>query len=485
MLSAEQRRLLPKIKEWREQPDIMVRELFKVVPDEWQDDALKIFPKCPKLALLACKGPGKTALLAWIGWNYLITRPNCNIGAISVTVQNLNDGLWKEMAKWREKSPLLTQMFTWTKTRIFHNEAPATWFMSAKSWPKSASTEEQANALAGFHADYVLFLIDESGGMTDAVMNSAEAAFAGTIECHIVQAGNPTQLTGPLYRADRNRDIWYVINITGDPDNPKRSPRIPIEYAREQIRQYGRDNNWVKTGIFGEFPSSSIDALIGQDEVEAAQKRYYREHEIGRVPKIMGIDVARYGDDSCSIAKRQGIQMFPFENRRGIDSLQGASWVNREWGSWDANAAFIDATGGFGSGWEDQLKVLGRAPIGVHFSSQAHDKTKFLNKRAEMAFDLVQWIKRGGALPGENHRLMRALVETTYSFQNDRMVLEPKEMIKAKIGYSPDDMDSAMLTFAEPVTIAPPTRTKGRILSDYDPFSVFDQPQRVPFDQMW
>jgi phage terminase large subunit len=485
MTPAEVKAYGKQLAKWADQPQAMVRELFGVEPDEWQEKALRLFPRTPRLAMVACKGPGKTTVLAWLGWNYLLTRPHCNIGAISITVQNLGDGLWKEMAKWQEKAPLLKGLFTWTKTRIFANEAPATWFMSAKSWPKSASTEEQAKALAGFHADYIAFLVDESGGMPDAVMFSAEAAFAGTKECHIVQAGNPSQLSGPLYRADRRRDLWEVINITGDPDDPMRSPRIPIEYAREQIKQWGRDNNWVKTDIFGEFPSSSIDALIGQDEVEAAMARYYREYDIGRVPKVMGIDVARFGNDGSSLCKRQGIQIFSFDKRRNIDSLQGASWVNREWGSWGADAAFIDATGGFGSGWEDQLRVLGRSPIGVHFSSQANDKAKFYNKRSEMAFEFVTWIKKGGALPGENVDLMAALTQTTYTFQNDRMLLEPKEMVKAKIGRSPDDFDAAILTFAEPIALQPTTRKGGKMLVDYNPFAEVDKAPTMAYPDYW
>lgn len=454
----------------------MVRELFGATPDQWQDDALACFPSTPRLALQACKGPGKTSTLAWLGWNYLVTRPYSNIGALSSTVQNLSDGLWKEMAKWQEKAPFLQQSFTWTKTRIFANEAPATWFMSAKSWPKSASTEDQAKALEGFHADYVLFLIDESGGMTDAVMVSAEAAFAGTLECHIVQAGNPTQLSGPLYRASTAaKHLWKVIRITGDPDDPKRSPRIPIEHAREQIRQWGRDNNWIKSDILGEFPSASINALIGQEDVEAAMHRYYREHEIGRVPKILGVDVARQGNDASAVAKRMGIQMLPFQKRRNIDSLAGAAWVNREWQQWGADAAFIDATGGFGSGWLDQLGVLGRAPIGVQFAGKAHQSARFLNKRAEMAFDFVDWIKRGGALPPETPGLMSALTQTTYTHQGDRLVLEPKELVKAKIGHSPDEFDAAILTFAEPITLKAPVGRASRMLVDYDPFACLDE----------
>jgi flagellar biosynthesis GTPase FlhF len=108
-----------KLKQWRERPDTMVRELFGVEPDPWQDEALRAFPTSPRLALRASKGPGKTATLAWLAWNFLLTRPRPKIAATSVTADNLSDGLWTEMAKWQAKSPLLQHLFQWTKTRIF------------------------------------------------------------------------------------------------------------------------------------------------------------------------------------------------------------------------------------------------------------------------------------------------------------------------------------------------------------------------------
>jgi hypothetical protein len=48
-----------------------------------------------------------------------------------------------------------------------------------------------------------------------------------------------------------------VIEITGDPDSPKRSTRIDPAWARAQILQYGADNPWVLANVFGKFPSSS------------------------------------------------------------------------------------------------------------------------------------------------------------------------------------------------------------------------------------
>jgi phage terminase large subunit len=62
----------------------------------------------------------------------------------------------------------------------------------------------------------------------------------------------------------------------------RRSSRISLQHAREQIEQYGRDNPWVLVNIFGQFPPSSLNALIGPDEVREAQKRFYREYELKR-----------------------------------------------------------------------------------------------------------------------------------------------------------------------------------------------------------
>src|SRR5581483_11748393 len=115
---------IERIKHWREHPEAMVRELFHVEPDAWQADVLAKFPTHPKQCMLACKGPGKTAVLAWLAWNFLLTRLHPKIGAVSITSDNLKDGLWAEMAKWQHKAPLLRDQFEWTASRIFAKEYP-------------------------------------------------------------------------------------------------------------------------------------------------------------------------------------------------------------------------------------------------------------------------------------------------------------------------------------------------------------------------
>jgi hypothetical protein len=48
-----------------------------------------------------------------------------------------------------------------------------------------------------------------------------------------------------------------------------------------------------------------------------------------------------------------------------------------------------------------------------------------------------------------------ALSQTTYSFRGDRLLLEPKEQLKQRLGYSPDEGDAFALTFAQPVAARP------------------------------
>src|SRR5882757_2255605 len=454
---------------WKDSPAAFVRELFGITPDPWQDEVLQAFPTHQRLAMKACKGPGKTAVEAWLAWNFLATRWEPKIAATSITADNLADNLWSEMAKWQQRAPYLKDNFQWTKSRIFARDHPETWWMSARTWNRAADRSQQGNTLAGLHADNILFLLDESGGIPDAVMATAEAALASCIEGHIVQAGNPTHLDGPLYRAcTQERRLWHVTEITTDPDDPRRATRVKAAWAREQIEKYGRDNPWVLVNVFGSFPPGSLNALIGPDECREATKRFYRPEDYRDQARVLGVDVARFGDDASVIFPRHGLVAFAPQKFRNIDGTQGAGVVARKLRDWQADAVFIDDTGGWGASWIDNLRRLGHQPIGVGFASRPNDP-RYENKRTEMYFEAIDWIRRGGVLP-DSPELIAALSQTTYSFRGDRMLLEPKEQVKARLGYSPDDADAFVLTFAQPVSRRGAGRSRGRVEHEYDPF---------------
>lgn len=436
---------------WTDSPLAFVREHFCVVPDKWQADVLEAFPRHPRIAMKACKGPGKTAVLAWLAWNFLATRADPKIAATSITQANLNDNLWAEMSKWQQRSSYLREHFEWGRERIVCRGRPENWWMSARTWNRTADKGQQGNTLAGLHADNIMFILDESGGIPEAVMATAEAALASCVDGHIVQAGNPTHLEGPLYRAcTSERRLWHVTEITADPDDPKRSTRVKVEWAREQIGKYGADNPCVLVNVFGRFPPSAFNSLIGPDECAEATRRTYQPGDYERAPRVLGVDVARFGDDASVIFPRQGLQAFAPLKFRNFNGVQGAGAVARKLIDWNANAVFIDNTGGWGASWIDQLQKLGHAPVAIGFAERPNDP-RYDNKRTEMYFEAVEWIKSGGALPADCPELIAALSQTTYSFRGDRLLLEPKDELKKRLGGSPDDADAFALTFAQPV----------------------------------
>jgi hypothetical protein len=463
-----------KIRLWREKPHVMVRDLFQVTPDRWQEQVLEAFPSQPRIAMKACAGPGKTSVLAWLAWNFLLTRPHPKIAATAISGENLRDNLWTECAKWRQRSPLLMDQFEWQAERIYLKASPQTWWMSARRWSKSATPDQQGNTMRGLHDDYVMAILDESGGIPQAVVATVENIGSSAIEWHIVQAGNPTHLEGPLYTAcTRARDLWYVVEITADPDDPNRTPRVSPEWARQQIATYGKDNPWVLVNIFGKFPPASFNALIGPDEVNAVLGRHITADKYAHAAKVLGIDVGRFGDDPSIIFPRQGLACFKPTELRNVDSIFGAGAVATQWNHFKADGAFIDASGGWASGWIDGLRQLGREPIEVQFAGKPNDP-KYYNKRAEIWFEMCEAIKNGMCLPNVPE-IVGELTTPTYTFKGDKLLIEEKDQVKLRLGRSPNYADALATTFAQPVHVqarvpAWAQRQVAKAKTDYDPW---------------
>lgn len=481
--------LQKKISYWRGNAVQFVRDRFRVEPDEWQAEALTAYCREDmarlRLSLQACAGPGKTTVLAWIGWHFLtcfgdkLDHPKG--AAMSVSADNLKDNLWAEFAKWQEQDEFLKQNFTWTKERIFSNSHPKTWFLAARSWSKDANPEEQGKTLSGLHSKYVLILVDESGTIPITVLKKGEQALSTkeAVFARIIQAGNPTTQEGMLYAAATHlAHLWHVIRITGDPDDPRRSPRIDKEWASDQIKTYGRNDPWVMGHILGEFPEGGLNTLLGPDAVEKAMARVLREEDYAHVQKRLGIDVARGGADSTILFPRQGLQAFRFVEMRDAKGPEIAGRAIAARMKWGQEIDFVDGSGGYGATVEDSLVMSGHAPIAVFGSGKAFD-SRYFNKRAECWWEMKVWVERGGALP-RDARLKRELTTVQYYLKNGKLKLEDKDQLKKRLGFSPDRADALSLTFYMPdvpaaLKLPGMPAPRGQVQSDWDPLEKMNE----------
>jgi hypothetical protein len=214
--------------------------------------------------------------------------------------------------------------------------------------------------------------------------------------------------------------------------------------------------------------------LFPVDLVEKAMHRHLQKHEYDFSQKRLGIDVARFGDDRTVIYPRQGLACFNSVQMRGarVPEILGrtALAINK----WQSDLEFVDGTGGFGSGIVDGLRQLGRTPYEIHASFTASD-SRYFNIRSESAFRACEWMKHG-SLPYSDS-LLQEFTTIEYSFKNSKFILEPKDLIKKKLGRSPDEADAFFLTHAIPDL--PKSEEMKRLYkfqsqhqnTDYDPYA--------------
>lgn len=479
-----------RVKSWREKPQIFFYEELKMTPEAWLDEYLEKLPsqdpKEKQIALKACTGAGKSAALAgtnlWFVTCFGGTDPTQHpVGAVtSIDEDNLRSGLWKEIAVWRGRSELLQQTFGLTATRLSSYEHPQTWYIEARTWAKRADREAQGRAMSGLHGKFILLTLDETGDMPVPLLRVSQQIFSSAHAwAKIVAGGNPTSLIGVLYHMcvlEAHRTL--LISITADPDDPKRGQRTDIENAKEQIRLYGRDNPWVMATILGQFPPSSINALLGIEDVEKAMKRAPTKDQWQWAQKRLGVDCARFGDDRTTLCPRQGLMWFKPTALRGVRTNVISGRIVQAVNKWNPRNPQdvwigIDQTGGWGQGTVDQLLVAGLEPQELVYSTPAPDP-KYYNLRSYMWFEMAKHIRRSAALPPHVAELRPELTAPTYSLKEGKLILEPKEMIKARLGYSPDVADGYAQTYAIPDMPADfaKRRQQGRqAATEFDPFN--------------
>lgn len=197
-----------------------------------------------------------------------------------------------------------------------------------------------------------------------------------------------------------------------------------------------------------DFAAAGDNQLMSLADIEEACTRTWPEHSMDYAPRILGVDPARFGDDRSVIFARQGLQAFTPQVWQGIDNMALAAHVAQKIELWQPDAVFIDA--GQGQGVIDRLRQMGHNVMEVNFGGKPLSP-QYANKRAEMWFAVKEWIKAGGALPNEV-QLKQDLGAPIYWYDTaNRIVLEPKDDIKARGLPSPDLGDALVLTFAHPV----------------------------------
>lgn len=202
------------------------------------------------------------------------------------------------------------------------------------------------------------------------------------------------------------------------------------------------------------FQMSGVDAFVSPEMVTRA--RGFMAPLQDMAPLVFGVDCGRgVGKDKTVIIDRKGrcAGGLVYERLDG-SPMETAGKLARLIDRHDPEMVFIDL-GDVGAAIYDRLKEqgYGRVLRGVNFGGKPADARKWYNKRAEMWGGLRDWLAdEGGAEIPDDDALQAEICAPGFKLSsNQQVVLEKKEDIRERLGFSPDGGDALALTFAEPV----------------------------------
>jgi hypothetical protein len=415
-------------------------------PDKWQaaqqDRIRSAIRKNPegtiREAIASGHGIGKSTQVAWLILWAMSTRPHLNGVITANTTTQLNTKTWRELALWHGRA-CNKHWFKWTATKFFHVNHNSTWFCNA-----TPNTEHNSEAFAGLHGTHVLIIYDEASAIPDAIWEVSEGAMTDPRAMWFAY-GNPTKNTGKFRDNFANDTRWTCNQI--DSRSCKMTNK---EEIAGQIATYGEDSDFIRVRVKGQFPRAGSLQFISSEVCDTCMLWEAPYESFFQLPIILGVDVARFGEDKSVIAVRQGRKIIELIRYRDMDTMQLSAKVVRAIKEYHPAYVFVDGVG-IGAGVVDRLRMLGYDIIEVNAGMKPDDEETYYNKRCEMWDRMRIQMREGMDLPNDAD-LRKAMIGIEYGFNDkEQMRLERKQDMKKRGLESPDDGDAIAYTFAEHV----------------------------------
>jgi len=431
-----------------------VKRIAKIVVSNKTKIASGVPSKVIYIAICSGRGNGKSAFLAMLN----LWMMSCWFGTTMIVTANTETQLkTTTMAELRKWATLLINADWFECTALTIRPAP--WFVillkeqmkidstyyyiQAKPW-----NEDNTSAFAGPHSQRgMMVTFDEASGIDDKIWDVTEGFFSDISPMRLwIVISNPRKPTGRFFECfHRNKKRWLTTKI-----DVRTVEGIDLTFAERLIEDYGIDNDTVKTEVLGEFPSKGANALISPVHVNEAMTRpmppwfYGSNHE----PLILGVDVARFGDDKSVLYFRQGkdARSIPPEKYRGLDLEELADKVVFAIMKYHPDAVIIDGTG-VGGGLCDILKRRGFIVIEVQFGTKSSNTDKWPLTRDEIWCKMADWTMKEVYLV-DSISLKDDLSGPLYDIDvRGRKNIESKKSMKKRGLNSPDEGDALAITF--------------------------------------
>jgi hypothetical protein len=419
-------------------PVPFVKGVFGAEPTDQQIDLLNsAVQQDSRVVVKSCTASGKTTALVWLTYYFLSCYPNCKGLVTAPTSSQLNRVFRSELVLWHNRmNHIFKEMFEVMSDQVHVKGKKSTQFFS---WITGSA--ENKESFAGLHADKVVLMVDEASALPSEIFDTLYGTLSSG-DTSFILVSNPVRSEGSFYNLFQDdRNSWKKLTFTSFG-----SPNVDKDWIEEIKEYYGEDSDFYRMRVLGEFPFMSESQFISNEQVQGAVSRILHPSAYQNFPRILGVDVARFGSDSSVIADRQGPKLHNLLAFKGLDTVQFSQKILEYYRTANYSSVAVDGIG-IGAGVVDQLKRFNLPVVDVNVSNRSSDPKTYFNLRTQLYGEVKNWLQSAD-IPNDSE-LIDDLVSINYSYNGKlQMILESKKDMKKRGKKSPDKGDAVALTHA-------------------------------------
>ena len=458
--------------------------ILGVKPWDKQQQILDAIALNRSVAVRSCNGAGKTFTAAITILWWLMSYDNAIVITTAPSERQVREILWRE----------LRNLYVPVRDTIGGKLTRTRLEFSPKRYAYGFSTNTE-DRFQGFHSGNILVIVDEASGVDEFIFNAIRGVITAR-NSKLLLIGNPHGYAGTFYDAfHKNRKRFETIHVSAfdlpqfkaegiTEDNIKDiefnhyddhdleqdefdedyEPEHQLglsspQWAIDVFNDLGPQSSVYQTRVLGQFPEEADDTLIPLRDVEAAVKRQ-TDTPTDATP-VMGVDVARFGNDKTVIIIRHGPRVIYIDELRKSDIVNTTGAVVTAALKYKLKDIIVDEIG-VGAGVLDNLKADNRFNAqGLNGSNSPSDNEKYLNLRAEVFDGLRQRFADGDISIPNDPELISQVASLTYKYNaRGQLQLESKDQIRSTGRQSPDKADAIALAFTSEIKSKPKQRIR-------------------------
>lgn len=422
------------------------------------------------VAVKAAHGVGKSHLAALLICWWIDTRyPRAFVASTAPSQAQISAIVWRYV---RQIKDLIDRRY---KAKLIDHKLPG-YITSDNQWKEDGGNilgfgrkppeNKEDDSFQGIHDGYVLAIGDEAVGLTPQMIDALGniTSNEGSRRVLICNPTNPGSYVGKLFREQTENWTFHTISVFDSPNftdekhkmsEDALSKLVGPSYAEDKAKEYGTDSPRYKSRVLGEFAYDLGDTLIKPEDIAKAIDREI--DPIPETPVVLGVDIARFGNDSSVVYSCIGGKVRFVDSWDDATTVASAQRIHRIAQELGAVEVRIDAVG-IGGGVVDVLVSEERFAdanyllIPMDSATRSPDRRQWHNARAwwwdsfrsGLRMDLYD-------LDPSDERLHDELMSVEYKFNpiSGGLVIESKDDMRKRGQKSPDFADAAVYAAAD------------------------------------